>query len=306
MSRIIITGATGFIGVPLVKKFTEQKHEVYAVVRPNSPNLPRIQNIAGVRIVPLDVHNIAELPSYVKEADCLIHTAWEGIRGGARMDEKIQQHNFECSMQAAKAAQTIGCYKFVGIGSQAEYGTTGEKISEETPENPTTEYGKMKLKTYRTLREQYGNANMKILWGRVFSAYGPGDTPTSLIETCVQAMQENKELLLTECVQDWNYVYIDDVVEAIYRLTITKECEGIYNIASKDNRSLKDYVLELKKILRSDSRIRFGAIPYGEGGPVGFKVDIHKLCKKLHWEPEISFADGIQKKIRIEGNNEKN
>lgn len=306
MNKIVITGATGFIGVPLVKKFIEYEYEVYAVVRPNSPNLARLQKMVGVQIVPLDMHDIADLPSHVKEADCFIHTAWEGIRGASRMNEKIQQSNYECSMQAAKAAQAIGCKTFLGIGSQAEYGISEVEISEEMPENPTTEYGKMKLKTYRALREQYANTDMKILWGRVFSAYGPGDTSTSLIDTCIRDMRVGNELSLTECIQDWNYIYIDDVVEVIFRLITAENCEGVYNIASQDNRSLKEYVLELKNILKSDSNIRFGAVPYGEAGTVGFKVNIEKLYRTLQWKPEVSFADGIRKKIRIEENHENN
>lgn len=304
MSKIVITGATGFIGTPLVKKFIRQNDEVYAVIRPNSQNISKLQSLSQIKIVPLDVQHIEELPKYVENADCFIHTAWEGIRGASRQDENLQQKNCECSMNAAKVASEIGCRVFLGIGSQAEYGVTEEVITEAMAEHPKTEYGQWKLKTYQTLQKQYANTDMKIIWARVFSAYGPGDTPTSLIETCMRNMQENKELLLTECVQEWNYIYIDDVVEAIYRLASAKECEGIYNIASGDNRSLKEYVLELKELLKSDSRICFGAVPYGPGGPVGFKVEIEKLCNKLQWKPEISFAEGIQKKIRIEESNE--
>ncbi len=306
MSKIVITGATGFIGKPLLEKFLDMGHEVYAVVRPDSPNYTKLQKMPKVHIIPLNMHEIEKLSQYVRQIDMFIHAAWEGIRGNVRMDEEIQLKNYECSVKAAKAAEEIGCKVFLGIGSQAEYGVQSEMISEQTKEEPQTEYGKMKLKTYRTLLEQYKNTEMRILWARVFSAYGFGDTSTSLIEICMEQMKAQQDILLTECIQMWNYVYIDDVVEAIYKLTLSEESRGIYNIASKDNRSLKEYVLELKELLQSKSKLQFGAVPYGATGAVGFTVNIDKLCKTLQWEPEVTFAEGIQKKIKIEESYENN
>lgn len=326
MKKVIITGATGFIGAPLVKKFIENGYEVYAVIRPQSKNRKRLQefinvdsqyseeetnpaNAAGkgfVRIVKLAMDEIQKLPDYVDSADYFIHTAWEGIRGNSRMDEAIQQKNYDNSITAAAVAEKIGCTVFLGVGSQAEYGLSDEVITENTLEQPNTEYGKIKLAVYRALCERYRGTRMRIVWGRVFSAYGHGDTPNSLIETCMRNMRSNEEIALTECVQDWNFIDIDDVIEALYLLSVTDGCEGAYNIASEDNRSLKEYVLELKKVMQSDSRICFGAVPYGAEGPVGFRVNIEKLCNALQWKPQISFAEGIRKKIRIEESYENN
>lgn len=324
MKKVIITGATGFIGAPLVKRFIESGYKVYAVIRPQSKNFLRLQAMieavckektskdgeglsekqGTVQVIELALEDIDRLPELIEQADCFVHTAWEGIRGNMRMDEHIQRKNYENCILAAKAAYAIGCHTFLGIGSQAEYGFVDGVITEATLETPNTEYGKMKLATYRKLCEQYKDTNMRIVWGRVFSAYGHGDTPNSLIETCMRSMRLNEEIALTECTQEWNFIDIDDVIEALFRLVVTDGCEGTYNIASEDNRSLKEYVLELKSVMQSESNIHFGAVPYGVQGPVGFRVNIEKLCNELQWKPQISFAEGIRKKIRIEENYE--
>jgi len=306
LSKVIITGATGFIGAPLVKKFINNGDEVYALIRPDSPNLHKFDGVSGVEVLPLDIRDVEKASEYLEHAEYFIHAAWEGIRGEARQDIGLQKQNYENALKAAQTAKKLGCKAFLGIGSQAEYGITEQAITEEVLEEPVTEYGRRKLETCKTLQQLYTGSDMRILWARVFSAYGPGDTPNSLIDICIRDMKQGNDLLLTECIQNWNYIYIDDAVEAIYRLITNEDCVGIYNIASKDNRSLKEYVLELKSLLKSESVLRFGAIPYGAVGPTGFSVDIEKLCTMLQWEPEVSFAEGIQKKIRIEERHENN
>ena len=96
----------------------------------------------------------------------------------------------------------------------------------------------------------------------------------------------------------WDFLYIDDAIEALYRLC-TQECpNGVYNFGSGDVRQLKDYVLEMAQITHTESELRFGVIPYPKTGMVSqlklTEPDVSKLEKELGWHGSRTFADGIR------------
>ena len=83
---------------------------------------------------------------------------------------------------------------------------------------------------------------------RFFSVYGPGDHKESLINTLVNKLSNGESVELGNCGQQWNYMYIDDAVDAVFTLC-TKFTGDTYNIASEDTRSLKEYVEEAAKLI---------------------------------------------------------
>ena len=72
------------------------------------------------------------------------------------------------------------------------------------------------------------------------------------------------------------------------------KASGIYNIASGIKRPLKEFVIEMKEIINSNSKLEFGAVSYGPEGPIDLLPDNSKLCS-LGWKPEIEFKEGITK-----------
>ena len=295
MKKIIITGATGFIGVHLIKNWLEQDVEIYAVIRPHSKNAARIPRNSKVHVIELSMKEINKLSNIIDSADCFYHLAWEGARAPFRDDVNMQKNNYECALQAYETAKKMGCSFFLGSGSQAEYGLTNGLVDENYPCNPTTEYGKQKLNASRELLKRANNDGIKLIWTRIFSIYGPYDYPGTLIMTCIEKMKSNEPVELTQCTQLWDYLYVEDAARAMM-LFAEKECEsGVYIIASGEYRPLREYVEEIKRILGSSSILSFGAVPYGAQGPVNLTPNPEKTKKVLNWEVKHPFSENIDK-----------
>ena len=296
--RIVVTGATSFIGAVTVRKLLEAGNRVDAVVRPGSANMSKLyeQIPAGsegnLQVLEINLHSIEEICAHVPAADGWIQTGWDGAGSENRMKREVQQANVIQSLKAVHAAAALGCKKFLFTGSQAEYGVCHSLITEETPCNPVSEYGKAKVDfgtQARTLCESLG---MDYIHTRIFSVYGPGDHPHSLVESCVRTWMEGGEMKLGECTQKWNYLYIEDVVSALVSL-LEKAEPGVYNIASTDVRVLREYIKEMYELCGSRGSYVFGQRPQNAEGPANLVADISKICSDTGWRPTTSFSEGI-------------
>ena len=114
---------------------------------------------------------------------------------------------------------------------------------------------------------------------------------------CVAKMKENEAVELSPCEHMWDYTYIDDVANALFLLMSRKVDSGAYNISYGKAQKLKEYVLQIRNILHSESYLNFGAFPYQNNAIVQMKPDVSKLKKQTGWKPEIDFETGIKKII---------
>lgn len=297
MKNVIVTGATSFIGVHLIKEYLKNNCKVIAVVRPNSKNLSRLPKSEFLKVVELPMEKIEDILKNVanERIDVFYHLAWEGARVPHRDDAVLQNNNFDCAVKAMNVAKKLECRVFVGSGSQAEYGKCIGKIDENHETNPITEYGKAKLKAYETLKLMAEENNIKFIWTRIFSVYGILDYKGTLIMLTLDKMRRNECIQLTECIQSWDYIYVEDVARVLY-LFANKNCEnGVYNVASGESRKLREFVLEMKAISNSKSELQFGAIPYNSEGIRNLEPVIDKLKQNLRYSYKVSFEGGIRK-----------
>lgn len=291
--RICITAANCFIGLPLVKKASSLGWEVIAVVRVGNKQKDYICSIPNTKVVELNLENYDQLGEIVGKVDCAVLLTWNGTRGQTRLDEKLQESNYLYNMEAVKSLATHGCGRIITAGSQAEYGIYNEVITEETECKPNTAYGKYKVKFFEEAQKYCQEKGVSLREPRFFSLYGPGDYENTMIMSSIRDMLDNKPCKFTEALQMWDYLYIDDAVEAIVMLC-EKECtDGAYNFGSEDCRPLREYILEQKNILNSRSDLLFGAVPYGPAGIVSIHPSVKKLKQETGWNPKTSFREGI-------------
>lgn len=297
MKNVIVTGATSFIGIHLIEEYLNYNCAVIAVVRPNSKNLDRLPESKLLMVIEAGMEDIEKVIEEIgsKKIDIFYHLAWEGARVPFRDDAILQNDNYMFAINAMKVAKKLGCNTFIGAGSQAEYGNCIGKIDENYPAKPITEYGRAKLKTYERLKIMAQENNMKFIWTRIFSVYGVYDYKGTLVMSALDKMKKNETMQLTQCIQNWDFIYVEDVARAMYLLANTSCMEGIYNIASGENRQLKDFVMEMKEICKSNSLLQFGVIPYNSEGVVRFEPIVDKLKQNLGWTCEMKFKDGIEK-----------
>lgn len=296
MKNIVVTGATGFIGSYLVHELLmDEENHVIAVIRENSKNKSKLELHPNLETVECSMEHISNLPKFIqKDIDIFYHLAWDGIRNEDRENIQIQKNNYLNSIQALIVAKKMKATRFIGIGSQAEYGGSGGKITEESPTNPTSEYGKAKLQFFKDGLSISQYLGINFVWGRVFSAYGYGDYEDSLISYLIRNLKNNHPVYLSNSKQKWDYIHVSDVASALVSLKCANA--GVYNISGGDIRELKQYVLEIVNIMNSSSKLNIINCS-NEPNIVshGFEPDITRIKNECGWKPTVKFSDGINR-----------
>lgn len=250
----IVTGATGFIGAALCRELADNGHNVTAVVRRGSQRIYKLDK--RVNVIELDLDEISKLAG---NFDVFYHLAWNGSSGGLRNDFDTQTSNIGYSAEAMKAAANCGCRKFIGAGSQAEYGVVKGKCSEQTCPKPFMMYGAAKLSTYnmcRVLAEQIG---ISFVWPRIYSVYGVGENEGTLLSYLIGCLKNNIKAELSPCENMWDFMYITDCARALRMLGENEQTEGIYNVSAGKPRVLKVFVEKARDIVNPQGEIIFGA-----------------------------------------------
>ena len=227
--NVVITGATSFIGVHIIKEYLKNNCNVIAVVRPNSKKIDRLPKSDYLTIIEIGMEEIEKLKDKVKnkKIDVFYHLAWDGVRVPYRDDVILQNKNYRCAINAMKVAKSLACDIFIGSGSQAEYGRCVGEINETYETRPTTEYGKAKLMAYEKLKIMAKENNMKFIWTRIFSVYGIYDYQGTLIMSALDKMKRNEIIPLTQCIQSWDFIYVEDVARAMYLLASTPDRKSV-------------------------------------------------------------------------------
>lgn len=305
MRSAVVTGANSFIGYRLCKILAENDWKVYAVIRRDNANNTILNTYQNIKFVRCSMQDYKNLDKYIPgKCDVGIALAWNGTRGADRNNEQLQKENLHCSIECLESFIRLGCTKILTAGSQAEYGqwTKPRKVTEEDECKPNTEYGRYKHAFYCKALEMCKKKHISLVEPRFFSLYGDDDTEKTMIVSTIRNMMQNKPCELTECVQLWDFLYVDDAIKALYKLIESEKANGVYNFGSGISKPLKEFILEMKTLTKSSSVLKFGAVPYPVTGIVHTNPSIEKLCSDISWKPEVSFSEGINKVIRKQRN----
>lgn len=305
VKKAIITGATGFIGTALCKELLDNGYGVTAVIRPESAKKEKIQyqseQAERLNVIELALEDLARLPDMTEGADVFFHLAWNGSSGAAREDFDTQHTNIRYTAMAVRTAKRCGCKKFVGAGSQAEYGVVrGIAREDGTVPKPFMMYGAAKLSAYQMGRLVAAQEGISFVWPRIYSVYGVGENPGTLVNYVIDALQKGETPQLTACENLWNFMYITDCARALRILGECEEAQGIYHVASEDTRPLKEFVEEIRDIISPGAELGFGMKDSSPERTFWLEPDVRKLIG-LGIDIKIDFGQGIRKK---QGNRE--
>lgn len=304
--KIVATGATSFVGCGAVKELLRRGHRVYAVLRENSKKaeLLKVDGAypANLTMLNVDLGDLARLPELIKEpCDVFLHMGWRGAGSDSRKLDEIQEQSVADALNAVRAAKKLGCRRFLFTGSQAEYGVHDTLMDEETECRPTSPYGRAKLSVRLQAEELCRELSLDYGHARIFSTYGPGDHPWSLISTCVETFRTGGQMQLSACTQKWNFMYIDDAGRALadlcgYEGSLMEEgC--VYNLGGpmEETTQLRDFVEKLYALCGSKGSFQYGVRPPNAEGVVNLIPDIRKMERVTGWKPAVRFEEGIRR-----------
>lgn len=301
--KAIVTGATGFIGTALCRELLENGHEVMALVRPGSTKKEKLDFGTPLTdrlgIIELSLEQLPDLDGYIEKADVFYHLAWNGSAGAEREDFAVQYTNINYTAQAVRAAVKCGCKKFIGAGSQAEYGVVRGKAREyETVPHPFMMYGAAKLAAYHMGRLAAGQAGISFVWPRIYSVYGVGENPGTLISYVADCLKRGETPELSPCENMWNFLEVTDCARALRMLGEMEGTEGIYHVASKKSRLLKKFVEEIRDIAAPGNGLGFGMKKSNPERTFWLEPDVERI-QEIGFRETVSFGEGIRKKMRI-------
>lgn len=306
MQSVVVTGGTGAVGIALIQRLIDKKIAVTVVCHTKSSRIGRIPRSPYANVVLCDIENISELPQMLKgRYDVFYHLAWADTFGEGRNNIESQMHNIEYTLAAVGAAAKLGCTRFIGAGSQAEYGRYEGSLNAMTPTFPENGYGIAKLCAGQLSRIRCKQLGMEHIWTRILSIYGPCDGEKTMISTVVRQLLKGESPSCTRGDQLWDYLYAKDAGTALYLLGEKGKDQKVYCIGSGRAKPLKDYICCIRDMIDPQLSVGFGEIPYGEKQVMYLCADIEELTADTGFLPQYSFREGMAETIKwIMGNNQ--
>lgn len=246
--RVLITGATGFLGYHIVNRCVERGYEVMCLRRKTSVSLfdENVEN----RIAWIDIDTPQDWSKVNRfSPEILIHAAWGGVSADGRNDSEIQKANVDMTDRIMKMCP----YKqIIMLGSQDEYGQINSVVDESYPLSPISEYAKAKNRCCEQLKTYCESNNIEWQWIRIFSIYGEKQQQKWLIPSTIRKCIEGGAMEATLGEQVYSYLYASDFAYAIESVIGQKGKSGVYNISSSVPVSIKELQEEIKQLTGSD------------------------------------------------------
>jgi nucleoside-diphosphate-sugar epimerase len=289
VSRVLVTGATGFLGRHVLAPLVAAGHELHAVTTRENPSgsepvtWHRADLLAGADVV-------AEVAPEV-----LVHLAWY-VEPGRFWTAPVNVRWVEGSLAALRAFADAGGRRAVIAGTSAEYDwqAAGERChEEETPLRPATLYGAAKHSLH-SVAERYAElAGFELAWGRIFFLYGPGEPEGRLVPSVARALIAGEPVPTTRGDQVRDFMHVEDAAGAFAAL-VDSEVTGAVNIASGEPVAVRDVVDGLAAAAGRPDLPRPGELPDREGDPPRLVADVTRLRHEVGFAPRIGLAEGLR------------
>lgn len=257
MKKVIITGANGFIGSSLIKKMVANKVEVVAVdVTFAGDRLPESELIKRIESV-VDTSLVDKIPT--DDYDALYHLAWRGVNGVEKADPSVQLANIQMAVDCANICKKLNIKKFLCAGTVAENATYS------LPNLRTTSggmmYGVAKHACQLIVEDYCKNIGQNFVWMQFSNIYGIGNKTGNLVSYTLGELMAGKEATFGPALQPYDFIYVDDLIEAVYRLGGSKTEKSFYYIGSGAPRILKEYLLRIGELAGYADKVGIGIRP---------------------------------------------
>jgi nucleoside-diphosphate-sugar epimerase len=224
--------------------------------------------------------------------DAVYHLGWSGSGPEGRDDPRQLIDNVNGAVTMVDLAAVAGAAVWIGLGSQAEYGPTDSVLTESTPTRPATAYGKAKLTARRQTQELCAARNMRHVWLRLVTAYGPADRASYLIPHVILSLLHGVRPALTEGGQPGDFLHVTDACVAIRTCAQTESCAGTYVLASGEHRPVREVALAIRDMIDPRQEIGLGELVPNHP-PVGLRGDPRALELATGWSPAVPLETGL-------------
>jgi len=291
--KVLVTGATGFIGRNVLAPLKSLGYEVHAVY--SSSYIENIQGVNWHQANLLDKNNISRLLAKM-QPEYLLHLAWYAEPG--KFWNSIENYRWlESSISLLLEFHRNGGQRVVMAGTCAEYDWKSGLCSEfTTPRIPATPYGICKNALQEILSSYSNQFALSSAWGRIFFMYGPGEHRKRLVASIVSSLLKNEPALCTHGTQIRDFLHVEDVANAFVNL-LNSDVQGPVNIASGQPVAIHELIEVIGNQLGAKHLIHLGAIMAQQDEPPLLVGDNLRLVKEVGWVQRYKIETGIKETI---------
>lgn len=294
MTRVLVTGASGFVGRATLQPLLDRGWEVHGVA--SVPGAGRSSAIHWHHVDLLDQEAAATLCRTVK-AEHLLHLAWYAKPG--RFWRALENFAWvRASLFLLESFREAGGARAVLAGTCAEYDwTTGSECNERTtPVTPATTYGACKA-AMGALAEAYAReTGLSLAWGRIFFPFGPGESPERLTGYVVRALMRGEPAICTAGTQLRDFLFVNDLGEAFAAL-LGSPVTGAVNMASGEPMTIEAFLRRIAAQAGRPDLLRLGEKPMPTGEAPVISASVDRLRLEVGWSPRVGVDDAIARTI---------
>jgi nucleoside-diphosphate-sugar epimerase len=283
--KVLVTGATGFVGRHLVTALLARGCEVRAVAR-NAETAASLPWIKDVDFIAADIHAAElDIDALTDGVDALAHLAWPGLPNYQALFHF--EHNLMADYRFIKGAVEAGVAQVLVTGTCFEYGMQSGPLSEQTTPQPSNPYGVAK-NTLRIFLESLQRVqSFTLQWARLFYLYGEGQNPNSLLaalDRAIDAGDERFNMSAGEQLRD--YLAIETAAGYLAAIMQQRGFDGVINCASGQPISVRALVEQRVRERGASIDLNLGHYPYPTHEPMAFWGMADRLQQLLGAEHE--------------------
>lgn len=286
------------LGIATIQRCMEHNIRVTALSRKNSRRKKYLPQSELLSFIECELKELNKISLPEENYDVFYHFGWCFTDRTTRDDPVLQSKNIEYTLEAVQMAHRYGCKKFIGAGSQAEYGFHHEMITEDTSVRPEVCYGYAKYTAGKMAEKLCDRLGMTCVWTRTFSVYGRYDGENTLISYALQQYRKGRCARFSSGMQMWDFLFEEDAGEYFYLLGEKADRSIVVNVASGDARLLREYIEEMAGVLDENCEDRLFQYELGKSENMrlnGIYPNVDRLREITGYIPKISFSEGIKK-----------
>jgi len=298
MKKVVITGATGFVGAGLARRLLQDGHQVHLLLRPgyNPWRIQAIRQQVQLHQVELaDADAVAQSVGQIRP-DWIFHLAVYGAYAQQTDLMRMIQTNITATATLLHACLKTGFEAFVNTGSSSEYGFKDHAPPETERVDPNSAYAVTKVSATLLCRYFAHTHKLNIPTLRLYSVYGPYEEPTRLIPTTiVRGLRGELPPLVNPGIAR-DYVYAEDVYNAylLAASTSTEDPGAIYNVGTGVQTTLQEVVEIARRTLDIPAAPQWGSMPDRAWDTSVWVADSRKIRHELGWRPKHTFEQGFR------------
>ena len=306
MKKAIVSGSTGFIGASFVEYLIQNGVEVLALGRKEKERVSNLrkQKLKGANYLKLDMSRIGALEHEIQESkwdvgeDCIFfNLAWGGVDRLSDMDIEAQMQNVAWSISALEISKSIGCRRFIQVGTMEETFTHKylELDHHKNDEfNRHVIYSIAKISAKHALTVKASEIGMDFIYVLHSHVMGPDDDKDSFLQVTLRKLIDGDELVFSSGMQYFDVISTKDCTRG-YFLICKKGVPGEeYWVGSGEPRRLREYIERMYKMFPSGQEMQFGKLPYNDVtlDPEDFSTEL--LCRHTGYKPSMTYEQTVR------------